>query len=228
MCRGREGTLERGWEQGRCAGKAGWCGGKGGRKQLLGPRAPRLARVQLRGGFHGTSQLLLPLAAPKAVIKCAGRPTITGGRCWGALGERWAPAAAWRSLPRELCCAACAAPRARTGSASCHGPGQGRDQCPCVPRQSRDQTSPCSRQDRDQCPCDPGRTGTNIPIATRDPCPHGPRQGKDPCVHTLREGRDLCPMAPGRTGISVPWPQEAQGSMPHGPRQDRDQYSFFH
>lgn len=41
----------------------------GCRKQLLGPRAPCPARVQLWGGFHGTSQLLLPLAAPKAVIK---------------------------------------------------------------------------------------------------------------------------------------------------------------
>lgn len=115
MGRGREGTLERGWEQGRCAGKAGWCGGKGGRKQLLGPRAPRLARVQLRGGFHGTSQLLLPLAAPKAVIKCAGRPTITGGPLLGGSGGALGPCSclAQPAKGAVLCCLCC--PQSKDG-----------------------------------------------------------------------------------------------------------------
>lgn len=67
------------------AGSRGWAGGdgepgeglgagmvrrEGCRKQLLGARAPCPDRVQLWGGSHGTSQLLLPPAAPKAVIKC--------------------------------------------------------------------------------------------------------------------------------------------------------------
>lgn len=54
-----------------------------------------------------------------------------------------------------------------------------------------------------------------------------------------KQGRDQCPMAPGRTGISAPWPQERQGSVSYGCRndrdqcpmakgQDRDQYSYFH
>lgn len=54
-----------------------------------------------------------------------------------------------------------------------------------------------------------------------------------------KQGRDPCPMAPGRTGISAPWPQERQGSVSYGCRndrdqcpmakgQDRDQYSYFH
>lgn len=97
MGSGREGTLERGWEQGRRAGKAGWCGGKGCRKQLLGPRAPRPARVQLRGGFHGTPQLPLPLAAPKAVIKCGQTHNYRGaaaGGLWGSAGPLHLPGAA--------------------------------------------------------------------------------------------------------------------------------------